>query len=430
MKQISLIIVLLFSLKGIANSVEKDSTIEIKILNYEYFKSNVKSHSAAKSMDSIWLSELYKSQPIDAENYIVDIDSIGSVEGVYLPTDVLKKRLAHLNSKTPFNIEYSPELEKVIKFYLQNRRNSLANIIGKSHYYFPTFEESLAKHNIPLELKYLSVVESALNPRAKSRVGATGLWQFMYQTGLQYGLKVNSYVDERSNLLKSTDAAGKYLKTLYQVFGNWELALAAYNSGPGNVTKAIRRSGGKTNYWSLRPFLPRETANYVPAFYATLYLMEFSKEHNLQANKIKTKFFETDSIHIKRQISFEQINKMLDIDIELIQFLNPQYKLDIVPFVQGETHFITLPIATAARFVSNEELIYAIAAEEDKKQEKPILKNIVVNDKIKYKVKSGDSLGKVANKYGVRINDIKKWNNLKGSTIKIGQRLIIHNKRT
>ncbi|MDH3381567.1 MAG: transglycosylase SLT domain-containing protein [Flavobacteriaceae bacterium] len=430
MKQVTLIIAIIFSLNGIANSVEKDSTVVIQSLNYEYFKNNLKSYETAKSIDSLWLSELYKSSLIDTSSYIVDIDSIEVFNDAELPTELLKERLVHLNSKTPFNIDYSPELEKLIKFYLQKRRNGLANIIGRSQYYFPVFEEHLAKNNIPLELKYLAIIESALNPRAKSRVGATGLWQFMYQTGIQYGLKVSSYVDERSNPIKSTEAASKYLLTLYNVFGDWDLALAAYNSGPGNVTKAIRRSGGKTNYWNLRPYLPRETANYVPAFYATLYLMEFSKEHNLQTNKVQANFFETDTIHVKRQISFEQINKMLDVDVELLQFLNPQYKLDVVPFVKGENNFITLPISTAARFVSNEELVYAIAQEEESKREKPLPKNIVANDRVRYKVRSGDNLGKIANKYGVNISQIKKWNNLKGSTIRAGQYLTIYPRST
>ncbi|MDO9261744.1 MAG: transglycosylase SLT domain-containing protein [Flavobacteriaceae bacterium] len=430
MKQLTLIIAIVFSFNGFANSTEKDSTIEIQSLNYEYFKTNFKTHQTAKNIDSLWLSELYKSSLIDNSNYIVDIDSIEVYNDAELPTELLKQRLAHLNSKTPFKIDYSPELEKLIKFYLQKRRKNLANIIGRSQYYFPVFEEHLAKNNIPLELKYLAIIESALNPKAKSRVGATGLWQFMYQTGLQYGLKVSSYVDERSNPIKSSEAASKYLSTLYTIFGEWDLALAAYNYGSGNITKAIRRSGGKTNYWQLRPFLPKETANYVPAFYATLYLMEYAKEHNLPTNKVQANFFETDSIYVKRQITFEQINKMLDVDIELLQFLNPQYKLNIIPFVKGENHFITLPTATAARFVSNESLIYAIATEEVSKREKPFLQNTVINDIIRYKVRSGDSLGKIANKYKVDISQIKKWNKLKNNTIKIGQYLTIFPKRT
>jgi len=426
MKQLPFIIIVFFTTIGYAITIEKDSTKESLERDYRYFKNNLKSHQTAKSIDSLWLSELYKSKFFDSTDYIIDIDSIGFIPDVDLPTEVLKERLAYLNSKTPFNIHYSPELEKLIKYHLQKRRKNLANINGRAEYYFPVFEEHLAKHNAPLELKYLAIIESALNPKATSRVGAKGLWQFMYQTGLQYGLKVSSYVDDRSNPIKSSEAASKYLTTLYNVFGDWDLALAAYNSGPGNVTKAIRRSGGKTNYWNLRPYLPRETANYVPAFYATLYIMEFAKEHNLQINKVQTNFFETDTVHVKRQITFEQINKMLDVDVELLQFLNPQYKLDIVPFIAGENNFITLPTATAARFVGNEEIIYAYAAEEEKKREKPLPQNTVANDRVRYKVRSGDSLGKIANKYGVNVNQIKRWNNLRGNLIKPGQYLTIY----
>lgn len=431
MKQVILVLAILFSFKNFAT--EKDSIKNVQKLDYEYFKKNLKSYETAKNIDSLWLSELYNSQLFDSSDYVVDIDSIGQIEGVDLPTEVLKERLKFLNSKTPFNIDYSPELENLIKFHLQKRRKNLANIIGRSQYYFPMFEENLAKHNIPLELKYLSIIESALNPRAKSKVGATGLWQFMYPTGVQYGLKVSSYVDERSNPIKSTEAASKYLSTLYTIFGDWDLALAAYNSGPGNVTKAIRRSGGKTNYWNLRRFLPKETANYVPAFYATLYLMEFAKEHNLQTNKVQANFFETDTIHVKRQLTFSQINKMLDVDVELLQFLNPQYKIDVVPFIPGETNFITLPTVTAARFVSNEEMIYAFVDEEESKREVPLPKNIVLTsapDKIRYKVRNGDNLGKIANKYDVNIAQIKKWNNLKSNIIKSGQYLTIYPKNT
>jgi len=236
MKQVIIIIAILFSLNGIANTVKKDSTLETQSLNYEYFKNNYKTYNTAKNIDSLWLSELYKSSLIDTSNYIVDIDNIEVFNDNELPTELLKERLKHLNSKTPFNIGYSQELEKLIKFYLQKRRKNLANIIGRSQFYFPVFEEHLAKNNIPLELKYLAIIESALNPRAKSRMGATGLWQFMYQTGIQYGLNVSSYIDERSNLLKSSEAASKYLSTLYNIFGDWDLALAAYNSGPGTVT--------------------------------------------------------------------------------------------------------------------------------------------------------------------------------------------------
>ena len=217
------------------------------------------------------------------------------------------------------------------------------------------FEGELDKHNIPLEIKYLAIVESALKPRARSRVGATGLWQFMFATGKQYGLDVNSYVDERSDPVKSTQTAATYLGVLYKIFGDWDLALAAYNSGPGNVSKAIRRSGGSKNYWNIRHNLPRETANYVPAFYATLYIFEYANEHNIKARENTLAYFETDTVQVKRQLTFEQIYETLNVDIEVLQFLNPQYKLDIVPYIKDRNYTLTLPVKDIGKFLSNEK---------------------------------------------------------------------------
>ena len=193
----------------------------------------------------------------------------------------------------------------------------------RSEYYFPMFEKELDNHNIPLEIKYLAIVESALKPRAKSRVGATGLWQFMFATGKQFGLNVSSYVDERSDPIKSTEAACKYLASLYRIYGDWDLALAAYNSGPGNVTKAIRRSGGYKNYWNIRRHLPRETAGYLPAFLATTYIFEYAEEHGFQPNKHEITYIETDTIRVKKMISLDQVAEVTGIKIEELQFLNP-----------------------------------------------------------------------------------------------------------
>ena len=198
--------------------------------------------------------------------------------------------MAYLNSKSPFNIEYNPGLESVIKSYLKNRRPLIEKMIALSAMYFPMFEEYLDKYNMPLEIKYLAVVESALRPNAKSRVGATGLWQFMYGTGKMFDLKISSYVDERSDPLKSTEAACKYLSKFYEIFGDWDLALAAYNSGPGNVSKAIRRSGGYKNYWNIRPFLPRETAGYLPSFWRLCIILNMQNFMGFQKIKLNTTF--------------------------------------------------------------------------------------------------------------------------------------------
>src|SRR5690606_13901135 len=227
---------------------------------------------------------------------------IDSVYHFNVDTDTLKARLKLLNQKTPFNIVYNPSLENVIRYFLTRKRDMMSRMLTISQFYFPLFEQELDNQNVPLELKYLAIVESALNPRARSRVGATGLWQFMYGTGKMYDLDVSSYVDERSDPINSTKAASLYLKKLHDIFNDWDLALAAYNSGPGNVNKAIRRSGGYKNYWNIRRNLPRETAGYVPAFLATMYIFEYAEEHGFTRQVTDRPYFETDTVHVKSTI--------------------------------------------------------------------------------------------------------------------------------
>ncbi len=383
-------------------------------------------YSAASEIDKKWMSSWENSSIQDSTSLIVEIDSLKNIVIEDLPTDTLKQRLAFLNSQTPFHVEYNPSLERIIKHYLKNRKNTLADLMGRAAYYFPMFEEHLDKYNIPLEIKYLAIVESALKPTATSRVGAKGLWQFMYTTGIYYDLKVSSYVDERNDPIKSTEAACKYLSKLYNIFNDWDLALAAYNSGPGNVSKAIRRSGGKTNYWNIRQYLPRETAGYLPAFYATLYIFEYADQHQIYPKNVLTNFFETDTIFVKQQVSFEQINRLLKTDKELISFLNPQYKLKIIPFVKDRNYTLRLPNFMAGAFVANEEMIYAYAKADDAKREKPLPKYVEASDRIRYRVRNGDYLGKIAKRYGVSVSSIKRWNGLKNNNLRVGQRLTIY----
>lgn len=385
-------------------------------------------HIEVSEFDKKWL-ESWKKNVIDSSLIIKPEDTIGKVVIDNFTTEQLKERIAYLDSQTPFNFEYNPSLEKIIKHYLKNRQQTLANLMGKAKYYFPMFEEHLAKYDIPMELKYLAIVESALKANATSRVGAKGLWQFMYGTGREYDLKVSSYVDERSDPIKATEAACQYLSKLYGIFDDWDLALAAYNSGPGNVNKAIRRSGGQKNYWNIRHYLPRETAGYLPAFYATYYIFEYANEHQLYAKNDVLNTFETDTVIVKRQISFDQINKVLGTDSELLTFLNPQYKLKIIPVVKGRDYTLTLPKFISGSFVSNEAQIYAYAEADDAKREKPLPKYFEANDRIRYRVKSGDYLGKIANRYGVSVSSIKRWNGLKSNNLRVGQRLTIYPRR-
>ena len=387
----------------------------------------------ARKYDEKWLKELSNSDLF--EQMSEDIATTPTdVTYDELPTEVLKKRLEKLNQKTPFNVEYNPILEQVIKSFLKNRRSSLERLMTLSDYYFPMFEQEMSNQKIPLEMKYLAIIESALNPKARSRAGATGLWQFMYSTGKGYGLEVNNYVDERSDPIRSTKAAAKYLNELYKIFGDWDLTLAAYNSGPGNVTKAIRRSNGKTNYWNLRPYLPRETAGYVPAFLATLYIFEYAKEHGFKPQKRANHVFETDTIRVKQAISFKDISDITGMDVKDIQFFNPSYQLDVVPYVEGRNYAVRLPISEIGKFVANEEAIYAYLNEEKANREQP-LPQVVKGDqyaggrfsnKTVYTVKKGDNLGKIATRHGVTVSNLKRWNRIKGSNIRVGQRLSIY----
>lgn len=380
----------------------------------------------ARTIDSLWLGELYSTGRFEEMYGAVINETYEPVEYEELPTEVLKERLAELNARTPFNVEYNPSLESVIRGYLKNRRRTMAKLMALSDYYFPMFEEQLDRYGLPLEMKYLAIVESALDPRARSRVGATGLWQFMFSTGKIFGLEVNSYVDERSDPVMATVAACKYLKSLEKSLGDWDLALAAYNSGPGNVAKALRRSGGYTNYWNIRHHLPRETAGYLPAFLATMYIFEFAEEHGFKSAGPKYPFIATDTIKVKKMITLEQVAKVTNMSLDEVTFLNPSYKLGIIPVVKDEDYVLRLPLDAMGKFVANENAVYAYAEKEFNTREKPLPQFFETSNRVRYRVRSGDYLGKIANKYGVTVSQIKRWNNLRSNNLKVGQRLTIH----
>lgn len=390
---------------------------------------NLLDNPQAARYDSIWMKELHESASLYDEMY-EEVSTLNPDQpySVDINTDTLKMRLARLNEKTPFNVVYNPSLENVIKSFLTRKRGLMERMLTVSQFYFPLFEQEFDNHDIPLEMKYLAIVESALNPKARSRVGATGLWQFMYGTGKEHGLDVNSYVDERSDPIKSTRAACEYLNRVYKIFNDWDLALAAYNSGPGNVNKAIRRSGGHTNYWNIRRNLPRETAGYVPAFLATMYLFEYAEEHGLKGQKVERPYFETDTIHVKSLITFDQISELVGISKEELEVLNPSYKLKVIPYVKGKDYSLRLPRDVMGKFVTNEEAIYAHVEKELKSKESPLpaLVKAAEKNRIRYRVRSGDFLGKIAERYGVRVSQIKNWNGLRSNNLRIGQRLTIY----
>lgn len=467
--KIALLLVPFFSLNVLAQDdlAQEIPTAQItpKLSVLDSIKSTFVNHDIANCVDQEWMKEL-SNQELFAEmqNDLVNVDPDVKVD-YDLSTDLLKARLKEMDAKSPFNIEYNEGLENIIKSYLKNRKRSYERLMAISEYYFPMFEAALAKYNVPLEIKYLAVVESALNPHAKSRVGATGLWQFMFATGKQYKLDVSSYVDERSDPLKATEAACQYLSNMYKIFGDWDLVLASYNAGPGNVSKAIRRSGGQQNYWNIRKHLPKETAGYVPAFLATMYIYEYHKEHGIEPKRAAISYVATDTVMVKREMSFKQISDLLDIPESQIKLLNPGYKLDVVPNIKGENYYLRLPMDKIATYASNEDKIYAYAAIEDQKRERPyftkkatptvtapaetavassekspyvdyseepeVVKGSKMVTKTKYHtVKRGDNIGEISQKYGVSVAEVKKWNRLRSNNVMLGAKLkIVTNER-
>jgi membrane-bound lytic murein transglycosylase D len=444
-RKISLVFSVFVSVAAFAQNVVKaDAEIksEVKISYLDSVKNSFVKNDLAIRVDSLWMKELTSLDIYD--DLTKDIQTINKDVTLdqELPTELLKQRLQLMNEKSPFEIEYNQGLENIIKSFLKNRKKSFSRLMALSEYYFPIFEDAFAKQNVPLEIKYLAVVESALNPKAVSKMGATGLWQFMYGTGKQYDLKIDSYIDERSDPLKATEAASEYMTKMFNIFGDWELVLASYNSGPGNVTKAIRRSGGKTKYWDIRNYLPKETQGYVPAFLATMYLFEYHKEHGINPERAVVKNFETDTIRIKQKMSFKQIADLLDMPQSQLELLNPSYKLKIVPFYQNEQHFLRLPKDKVATFVANEDKIYAYAKYDSgiykmpsrlaqKVTPKPKTKIVKVPETLdleSYIVQKGDNLSSIAQKYDVSVTDIKEWNNLKSNALALGKSLKIKHK--
>lgn len=329
---------------------------------------------------------------------------------------------------TRMELVFNPVVKQYIEMYAGRRRQLVSFMLGQGAYYFPLFENALDREGLPLELKYLPVIESALNPIARSRAGATGLWQFMVGTGKLYNLEINSLVDDRRDPLKSTNAAVKYLKDLYNIYGNWSLVIAAYNCGPGNVNKAIRRSGGQTDYWAIYPYLPRETRGYVPAFIAATYIMNYYKDHNIcpAVCQIPPAM---DSIVINKNLHLQQVSDILDIPIADIRAYNPQYKNDIVPGAY-KAYVLNLPIDKITSFIDNNDTIYTHRVAELLSHRKVAGLDVIgigpETGARMHRVKRGESLGSIASKYGVTVAQLQRWNGLgKKSVLSIGKRIIV-----
>ncbi|MCC6250975.1 MAG: transglycosylase SLT domain-containing protein [Bacteroidia bacterium] len=376
-------------------------------------------------LDSMQLTKYFECNSYLSDSCLFDVENYKPSFIPYFDDIVYEARLAQLDQETPFDLVYNKAVKAYIDMYSLRKRILVSRLIGLSQVYFPMFEEKLAKYNLPLELKYLAIVESALNPNAISKSGAGGLWQFMYPTGKMFNLEVNSYVDDRRDPLKATEAACRYFNYLYGMFGDWQMVLAAYNCGPGTLNKAIRRSGNKKTYWEVRPYLPLETQGYVPAFIAVNYLMNYTKEHNIVPIPAKQIYFYADTVHVKQAVSFDAISQVIDIAMEDLVFLNPNYKLKRVPGYDRYNH-LYLPANKVGAFINNETAIYSYIKREEQIRDSIMVASLLSEPIRKtHVVKKGETINKIASKYNVTANDLKKWNKLSGNHLKLGSKLLV-----
>lgn len=356
---------------------------------------------------------------------VVDNSCLENSVNVDYPDSVYIRKLSQL--PTVIEMPYNSVVRRYIDMYVQKRRSLVENLLGLSTYYMPIFEQALEREGLPLELKYLPIIESALRPDATSRAGAAGLWQFMMRTGKSMGLEVNSLVDERRDPIKSSAMAARYLKDLYGIYHDWALAIASYNCGPGNVSKAIRRSGGKTDYWAIYPYLPRETRGYVPAFIAVNYVMNYYSDHNICPVLTRRPLL-TDTVQVTSRVHLKQISDVLQISLEEVRSLNPQYRRDIIPG-NIRPYTLVLPSQQIYAYIEAEDEILAHDAQLYAQRTVVEPEGVAPGTMVYHKVRKGETLSKIARKYGVSVSNLRRWNNLrKNSYLRIGQRLAVSSK--
>ncbi len=369
------------------------------------------------SLLNIWYA--HKMASDDGMDY--DMDSVKFESNV--PDSVYIERLKKMNSF--ISLPYNDIVKRYIILYSEKMPEKMSHMLGLCKYYMPIFEEIFNKYDLPEELKAMAVIESAMNTQAVSRVGAKGMWQFMYSTAKMYGLHIDSFVDERLDPVKSAEAAAQYLLDSYEIFGDWNLAIASYNCGAGNVNRAIRRSGGSRSFWDIWPYLPRETRGYGPAFVGALYAMTYYKEHGIKPAAVEMPMA-VDTFRINRQLHLRQVSDLTGAPIDELKNLNPQYRHEIIPGDSRE-YILRVPYKYSNAFVDNEDSLY--------RHKVDVYFNPVTIKKIKdggdgerivYRVKNGDYLGKIASRHRCTVNQIKRWNNLKSNNIRVGQRLVIY----
>lgn len=357
----------------------------------------------------------------------------------YIPDftfDQVAKRVRAMNTEMPF--ELNDRIFSFIQYFTVRNRDYTKMVLARKDKFFPLFEETLARHEMPRDIEYLSIIESALNPQVKSRVGAMGLWQFMPATGRMYGMYVNEDIDDRMDPEMSTEAAAKYLKSLYRMFGDWEVALAAYNCGPGNVRKAIRRSGGKKTFWGIYDYLPKETRGYVPQFQAMMYVLNHLEEHNLNLEE-PTYPIDYDKVRFDRAFRLEKLAELTDLCLKDLEELNPSIKKRNIPetnrsmairIPKTKSLYLKENLAWISDSLGNRPNVL-LASTSELIEITPVAKAVTTSaERITYKVKSGDVLGSIAAKHGVSVNQIKEWNNLNSNLIKVGQTLYINSGKT
>lgn len=381
------------------------------------FESMEYTTEVSDSLLNIWYAHQMAAYEVDFEEF----DSVKFESNV--PDEVYMERLKKMNSF--ITLPYNENVRKYIVLYSEKMPNKMSHMLGLCRYYMPIFEEIFDKYDLPIELKAMTIIESALNPRAVSPVGAKGMWQFMYNTAKAYGLNIDSFVDERMDPVKSADAAARFLEDAYEIFGDWNLAIASYNCGAGNVRKAIRRAGGKRGFWDIWPYLPRETRGYGPAFVGALYTLNYYKEHGIKPADVGMPVA-VDTFRINKQLHLKQVSELTGAPLEELKNLNPQYRHEIIPGHSRE-YILRIPVEYSNAFIEKEDTIYRHKAEEYFNP--ATIKKIIDGgdgELIWYKVKSGDYLGKIASKYRVSVAQIKKWNGLTSTNIRVGQRLKIY----